>query len=326
MKILVTGATGFLGHHLVKKLKKGGYQIKILKEKSASTKLLDRDIKKIEIVEGDIRNQEDVESAVNGCDVVFHLVGMISYWNKLNNLQKEINVEGTKNVVNACLKYNAKLIYASSNTTIGVEKEKLADENTIYNLFPLKINYCDTKFLAEVEVYKGIAKGLEAIIICPASMYGEGDTRKIKTDMTFDFEFPLNLFYPSGGISVVDVEDVAEGMIKAWHKEKNGERYIFVGENLSFYQIRKTIAKELGKKPPFLRIPAQLFSILSYVFLGISKITGKKPKLTPEIASFNKIKFHFSNKKAKKELKIEFTTFKESIKKAIAWYKENGYL
>lgn len=325
MKVLVTGATGFLGHHLVKRLIQEGCAVRILKEEDASLDFIKN--LPIEIVSGDIRNQAEVDKAVAGCEVVFHLVGLVAYWNKLNSLQSDININGTRNVVNSCLSYGVKkLIYVSSTVTIGTVDKGLSDEQTAYNLFPLRINYCDSKFLAENEVYRGGAKGLNTVIICPGSMYGAGDVRKIKSDLTFDFKFPFNLLYISGGLGVVDVEDVVEGLVKAWQKNSRGERYILVGENLSFYEIRKTIAEALGKKTPFICLPNWFLIPLSYLFSILSFFTGQKPKLTPEMVKFNKIKLYFSNKKAEKELGIKFEPFKESAQKAIKWYRDNGYL
>lgn len=326
MKILITGATGFLGSHLVPRLIKEGHDVRILKEKNDPGDLLKG--LNIEVVLGDIRDGKAVKAAVKGSEVVFHLVGIVSYWSKLNDLQYEVNVRGTKNVVEACLEYKIKrLIHVSSDVTVGVEGEnKLANEETPYNLFPLRVNYCDTKFLGEMEVYKGIAKGLDAVILCPASMYGERDRRKIKTDMTFNFKFPMNLFYMKGGIAVVDVEDVVEGLIKAWERGKRGERYLLIGENLTFYEMRKIISEVLGKKPPIFCFPSWLLTLLSYLFVGISKITKKRPKLTPEMARFNKIEFYFSNEKAERELGLKFRPFKDSIKRAIKWYKGHGFL
>lgn len=325
MKILVTGGTGFLGHHLAKRLKKEGHHTRILKEKKPQFEL--HPGTEIEVFEGDIRNFDEVEKAVKGSEIVFNLVGLISYFGKLNQLQHDINVNGTRNVVSACLKHKVKrLIHVSSDVTAGVKEEGLADEENLYNLFPYRINYCDTKFLGEVEILKGVIKGLDAVIVCPASMYGEGDTRKIKTDMTFNFKFPMNLFYIDGGIAVADVLDVAEGLIKAWKIGKKGERYILSGENLSFYKIRKIIAKELGKEPPSIKIPNWVLLFLSYAFLFAAEILGVKPKLTPEMVRFNQLKLYYSNEKAKKELGIEFRPFRESIKRAVKWYKENGYL
>ena len=322
MKILITGATGFLGHHLVDRLLEQGYSVRIFKEKSA-----DSDFgAKAETITGDIRNSEEVNKAVVGCKIVFHLVGMVSYWSKLNPLQYDINVKGTKNIVDACLAHKTeKLIYVSSTVAVGTA-EGLADEQTPYNLSYLKIGYCDTKFLAEKEINRGKDKGLNTVILCPGSMHGEGDIRKIKSDLTFDFKFPFSFLYISGGLGVVDVEDVVEGMIQAWKKDTKGERYILVGENLSFYQIRKTIAEALNKKPPFICLPNWLLFLLSYLFLALSFFTGKKPKLTPEMVKFNKINFFFSNQKAKKELGINFKPFEESATKAVRWYQNNGYL
>ena len=326
MKILVTGATGFLGHHLVKRLIREGYKVRIFKKESDSMELLEG--LEVEVKSGDIRDFNAVKEAVKGCEVVFHLVGLISYWKALNQIQYDINVKGTHNVVKASLENKVKrLIYVSSTAAVGTEENgRLANEETLYNLFPLRINYCDTKFLAEVEIYKGIARGLNAVIVCPGSMYGQGDRRKIKTDMTFDFKFPMNLFYIKEGIGVVDVRDVVEGLIQAWKKGRKGERYLLVGENLTFYQIRKQIAKVLGKRPPFICLPNWFLSILSYLFLGVSRVTGKKPKLTPEMVRFNKLKFYFSNEKAKRELGLRFRPFSESIKDAVRWYKEHGFL
>ena len=320
MRILVTGATGFLGQHLVKRLLKEGHSVRIFKEKGANSSFSG------EIITGDIRNPEEVNKAVKGCEIVFHLVGMVSYWSKLNPLQYDINVKGTKNIVDACLIHKIeKLIYVSSTVAVGTT-EGLADEQTPYNLSSLKISYCDTKFLAEKEINKGREKGLNTVVLCPGSMYGEGDIRKIKSDLTFDFKFPFSLLYISGGLGVVDVEDVVEGLIQAWKKETKGERYILVGENLSFYQIRKIIAQALNKKPPFICLPNWLLFLLSHLFLAISFFTGKKPKLTPEMVKFNKINFYFSNKKARQELELSFKSFKESAAKAVKWYQDNGYL
>lgn len=319
MKVLVTGATGLLGSHLVPRLLEENLEVRILKQKEDSTELP----KEIEVITGDIRDIDSVKKAVKGCQAVFHLAGLISYWSKLNKLQYEINVLGTKNIVQACLENNAKLIHVSSTAAVGIVKNGLADETIEYNLSPLKVNYCNTKFLAEQEILK---KKVDAVIVCPATMYGAKDKRKIQTDLTFSFKFPMNLFYINGGLAVVDVNDVVEGLIKAWKKGKRGERYLLVGENVTFYEIRKTVAEALNKKPPFICLPNWFLIILSYLFLFISIFTGKKPKLTPEMVRFNKLYFYFSNEKAKKELGMEFRLFKESIKKAVDWYKENGYL
>ena len=324
MKILVTGATGFLGHHLVKKLINGGHDIRILKEKDASMELL-KDLK-IEVFEGDIRDFEAVKKAVKGCEVVFHLAGLISYWGKQNSLQFEVNVIGTQNVVRACLEEKVKrLIYTSSTAAVGFEAGKLANEETNFNLGGLGIAYCDTKYLAEKEVQKGVKEGLDAVIVCPGSIYGPGDIRRIKEDPVFPKGI-FSMFYVGGGLGVVDVEDVADGEILAWKKGKKGERYILVGENLSFYEIRKTVAEILGKNPPKIKLPSLVFLVLSYLLNWISYLTEKRPKFTPENARLNEIFLYFSNEKAKKELDMKFRPFKESAERMIGWYKEKGYI
>jgi dihydroflavonol-4-reductase len=324
MKILVTGATGFLGHHLVKRLIDEGNEVRILKEKDVSLDLLKG--LKIEVFEGDIRDFESVKKAVSGCEIVFHLAGLISYWSRQNNLQFEINVNGTKNVVKSCLEAKVKrLIYTSSTTAVGFNPGGLADEKTEFNLGSFGIAYCDTKYLAEKEVQKGVKAGLDAVIVCPGSMYGPGDIRRIREDPVFPKGLS-SLFYIKGGLGVVDVEDVVEGEILAWRKGKRGERYILVGENLSFYDIRKTIAEISGENPPKIVLPHLVFLSISYILNLISFLTEKRPKFTPENARLNKTYLYFSSEKAKNELGISFRPFKESVKRMIEWYKENGYL
>jgi dihydroflavonol-4-reductase len=324
MKVLVTGATGFLGHHLVKKLIDEGNEVRIFKEKDASMDLLKG--LKIEVFEGDIRDFETVKKAVSGCDIIFHLAGVISYWSRQNNLQFEINVNGTQNVVKSCLEAKVKrLIYTSSTAAVGFNPGGLANEETVFNLGSLGIAYCDTKYLAEKEVKKAVKEGLDAVIVCPGSIYGPGDIRRIKEDPVFPKGI-FSLFYVDGGLGVVDVEDVVEGEILAWKKGKKGERYILVGENLSFYEIRKTVAEILGKNPPKIKMPSFLFLALSYLLNWISYLTGKRPKFTPENARLNKIFLYCSNEKAKKELGMKFRPFKESAQRMIEWYKQKGYI
>ena len=328
MKLLITGATGFLGHHLIEKLKRTNPEdtIRIFKTKEDDMKLLPNF--RGEIVEGDIRNADEVDEAVASCDVVFHLVGMVSYWDKLNDLQTQINVGGTKNVVDACLKHKVqRLVYVSSNVAIGYPpKGQISDEGTPYNFGPLRINYCETKYRAEIEIHKGIEKGLNAVIICPASMYGTGDIRRIHSDLMFKFSWPFNLIYLDGGLAVVDVEDVANGMILAWQKGKTGQRYLMVSENLTQQEIRNVVAKALGKEEPKIKIPNWFLAVLANIFVFISLFNKKKPKLTPAMAKFFQLYLNYSNEKARRELGMQFIPFKKSIEKQVAWYRANGYL
>lgn len=326
MKLLITGGTGFLGHHLIKKLFEQGYNdIRVLKTKDDDASFLKEF--NIQYFNGDIRNIDDVNNAIKGCDIVFHLVGMISYWDKMNKIQYDINVLGTRNVVNACLENRIeRLIYVSSNASVGNVVDGLANEETEYNLAKLKVNYCDTKHLAELEIANGVKKGLNAVIICPASMYGDGDIRRIHSDLMFKFNFPFNRIIIPGGLAVVDVNDVAESLIKAWQIGKSGERYLIVGENLTFKRIREIIASELKKPAPDIILPVWFLKILANIFVFISNITGKKPKLTPTMINFFTLNFWFDNSKSIKELKIKYTPFRESISKAVKWYKEHGYL
>jgi dihydroflavonol-4-reductase len=158
--MLVTGATGFVGSHVVRKLLKAGHQVRILRRGQSRTKLIDG--LEVETAIGDVTDRESVLAAVQGCDVVFHVAGFVSFWRGNNEIQRRINVDGTRNVVEACLTHKIKrLVHTSSIAAIGFAPEgRLGNEALEYNWWPYRINYCDTKHLAEEEVRQGIAERL----------------------------------------------------------------------------------------------------------------------------------------------------------------------
>jgi len=327
MRILVTGATGFLGSRLLARLASEADQLRVLRRKNSLLDLI-KNIKFEDYI-GDITNPDDVMSAVAGCDVVFHVAASVSYWDKLKEKQFDVNVNGTKYIVEACLKHKVKrLICTSSIVAIGLSRDGgPADEDTTYNLWPYRIGYCDTKYLAEVEVQRGVRNGLDAVVVNPGAIFGPGDLRRFKGNL-YGGSVWRGIFYVGGGIATVDVDDVVEGHIRAWQKGRKGERYLLTNENCSFKEIYDTIMKALGKKRRHfrVRIPTFLVFTLAYIADFISKVTNTKPLVTLHMAKFTKLHLYFSNEKAKHDLDMNFRSLRESIERSISWFKEHGYL
>ncbi|OGQ49860.1 MAG: hypothetical protein A3I09_02815 [Deltaproteobacteria bacterium RIFCSPLOWO2_02_FULL_47_10] len=334
MRILVTGATGFIGSRLLARLAVECDQLRILRRKKSLLEPI-KNIKFEDFV-GDITNSDDVMRSVEGCDYVFNMAASVSYWDKIRRHQYDINVNGTKYIVEACFKHKVKrLIHTSSIVAIGVPAPgEFADESTEYNLAPLDISYCDTKHLAEVEVQKGVAQGLDAVIVNPGAVFGPGDVRRFKGHLYGSTVWTRH-FYVGGGIATVDVDDVIEGHVRAWKKGRNGERYILANENLTFEEILDVITSVMDKKgdrhlfkrclSPF-KIPDLLVFAFAHLATLFSKFTNTKPIATIPMAKFTCVNLFFSNEKARKELGMQFKPFRESIERAMEWFEQHGYL
>lgn len=354
MRILVTGATGFIGARLLARLAAECDEIRILRREGSSLKTI-KNIKFEDFV-GDVTDQGDVMRATRDCDYVFHVAASVSYWDKEKKEQYETNVIGTRNIVEACLANKVRrLIYTSSIVAIGAPaKGQLADEDAEYNLAPLNISYCDTKHAAEDEVQKGVKRGLDAVIVNPGAVFGPGDMRRHKGHL-YGSRVWLNHFYVGGGIATVDVDDVVEGHIRAWKKGRKGERYILANENLTFKEISDVIANvmqksplpppykggegEISKPPPFckgglggisknrrFKVPTIIVFAIAYLATVFSWLTGTRPVATIPMAEFTRVNLFFSNEKARRELGMQFRPFRDSVERSVEWFKERGNL
>ncbi len=326
MKALVTGATGFVGSHVVRALLKAGHEVRILRRASSSLKLLEG--LSVETSLGDITDAASVSKAVQGCDAVFHVAGFISYWKGHHDLQTRINVDGTRHVVEACLAHSVKrLVHTSSIAAIGFAPDGgMGDEALTYNWDKLRIHYNNTKQRAEQEVRKGIEKGLDAVIVNPTVVFGPGDMHFNSGKMVAQMAQKKIPVHPKGGCCTCDVSDVADGHLQAFLKGRTGERYILGGENYTWKQLFRTIADVVGVPPPKMEMPAWFFSIVGAGADWVSTFTKKEPPITPEAARAGNTVSYYSSDKAIRELGYRMTPFRETVKKTYDWYKENGYL
>ncbi len=319
MKILVTGATGFVGSHLVKELLARGHSVRILRRTTSPLRMIEG--LPVETIIGDVTERDSVQQAVKGCQVVFHVAGHISFWSGNNALQTKINVQGTRHVVEAALAAGTveRLIHTSSIAAIGIP-DGIGDETLAYNWWPHHINYCNSKYLAEQEVQRGVKLGLNAVIVNPATIFGPGDLNLNAGAIVLQMKKGRIPFFIPGGCCTCDVADVVAGHIGAWEKGRTGERYILGGENLTWKEIMLQVAEVIGVKPPQRKIPTRLFSLMGHGSDIISHFTKKEPTLSRESTLMAQFLYYFSSEKAKRELGYRFIPFRESAKRTHDWY------
>ena len=326
MRILVTGATGFIGSHVVRKLLQAGHEVRILRRSSSSTKMLEG--LKVDTDIGDVTDRNSVFKAVEGCEGVFHVAGHVSFWRGAHEIQKKINVDGTRNVVEAALAHQVKrLVHTSSIAAIGYAPDgQIGDETTSYNWWPYRLNYNNTKFLAQEEVRRGIEKGLDAVIVNPSIVFGPGDLNLNAGAMIFQAARGKMMIYPRGGGCTCSVDNVAEGHVLAFEKGKTGEMYILGGDNYTWKNLFTMICGVVGRPKPKIRVSDFGLKLFAFGCDLASRVTHKEPAITPEAARITLKTVFYSSEKAVRELGYKISPFRDTIRLTYEWYLANNYL
>jgi len=255
VKALVTGATGFVGSQLAAALVQRGDQVRVLRRQKSS--LIALEGLEVEHFYGDITERAAVEDAVRGCDVVFHVAALSSYWRARRDEIYRVNVEGTRTVMAACLSARVlRVVHTSSVAAIGVRPDgRAADETQPFDRREERFAYAHSKYLAEGEVKAAVDHGLSAVIVNPAIVIGPGDHNLISGSMIVELAKRPLPAAPPGGTSVVDVAAVVQGHLAAAERGRDGERYILGGENLTYREITAIISDIVGCRAPRWTIP-----------------------------------------------------------------------
>lgn len=315
MKVLVTGANGFLGSALVRQLVNCGYSVRGMIRKENKENTL-RGLS-IEIVKGDIVNLQDVERAVAGCKIIFHLASVYAFypwWQRKTEAIYKINVEGTRNLLTVAL----------SNRV-----ERFIFTSSIASLLPTTSHYASSKALAEEEVLKFCAKGLPALILNPAIIFGERDYKPTPSgEIIVKF---LNRQYPcyfDAILPIADVDDVARAHIAAIENGQISQNYILANnESYTLKEIFKLLQELSGVRSPQIKIPYRLLLAFAYLDETIAYlILKKKPLIPSEGIKFCKMLGKFDNSNSLKELRYAPTPLRQTLSKAVNWYRENGYV
>jgi len=324
-KILVTGATGCIGSNLIIELIHQGYSVRAF-HRSTSNSITLKGVN-VEHYLGDILDTSSLCEAISGCDVVVHAAALVTFWKRKRDEQFKINVLGTRNVIDCCIKQNVKkLVHVSTIATLGYRKDNnLIDESSQYN-WGERYSYRYTKYLAELEVLKGVDKGLDATIVNPSIIIGPRDIHAHGGTIIIGVKLGRIPFYPKGGINIVNVHDVVQGIISAIRLGRKGERYILGGFNMTTKEVFQLTANVLKGKAPKIGVPNWLVKSSAVVSEVFGVITRTNPPLTTDLAAAVGLLNWYSIEKAEKELGYKRTSIETAILEAYNWYKENGMI
>jgi dihydroflavonol-4-reductase len=322
---LVTGASGCVGSALAIRLQNRGVRVKTLVRSGSDTRVLEGI--PVEEYTGDICDTGLLRKAMEGCDAVFHTAALVTFARKARKEQHRVNVLGTRAVVTGCLEAGVRsLIHTSSVTAIGIPPPGTPADETMAADRSHAGGYKLSKILAEDEVLDGVRRGLHAVIVNPSVIIGERDTRFHAGQLIRNIKRGRIPFYVRGGMNIVYVGDVAEGMIAATEQGRSGERYILAGENMTHEEIFRRTAALIGGRPPLAPFPLPLLSGIGRLVESVSSMIGVEPPLTRDLAAIAGCYHWFTSAKAETELAFKATPFDRTILAAYEWYRHNGYL
>ena len=313
-----------MGSHLLRKLVNEGEDIRALKRHSSRNDLV-RDIEdKIEWVENDILDIVGLEEAFSNIKQVYHCAAIVSFDPAKKDQMMRTNVDGTANIVNLCLEKSVdKLVHVSSISALGRQKDNSKiDEEAAWNENTLNTTYAVSKFLSEREIFRGIAEGLNAVIVNPSMVIGEGNW-KTDTSLFIKKVWKGMAFYPLGTTGWVDVEDVVNIMVKLMHSEIQNERFILSSNNWSYKDAFRYISSELNKPNPFIPVNLLVRESAWRMAAFWSLLTRKKPVVTKETMRISSKRFYYDSGKINKAIGYEFKSLEKAFRDACEKFKSS---
>jgi len=311
--IAVTGANGLLGSHLLRRLSNENVTMVGVKKPESDIHHLN-DLLKIEWRNADLLDTESLAEALKGATTVIHTAAQVSFNPRSKNKLFQVNEGGTRNVVNVCLAQGINhLIHISSVAAIGRQKGfHHINEESKWVPGDLNTDYAESKYLAELEVWRGHEEGLNISIINPSVILAPPDQTKSSAQL-FHYVLQEKLFYTEGQLNFVDVRDVVEMIWQMYTNKIYGERIIANGGHTSFQNLFNQIAVRLNKRPPYLKMPASLLSVLASAEEMRSRMTGKEPMITRQSTKLTKHFFHYSSEKALRKFNFQFHSLENTL-------------
>ena len=325
MKVLVTGATGFIGGRVAHALVGHGYEVRAMVRDGSSRLALDGT--GAQTVLGDVRDRESVTAALNECQGLVHCAARYSFWNPRPDATYDVNVNGTRIILEEALRAGlTSCVYTSTVSTVGQGKEP-ATEEAVPTDKHLVGHYKRSKFLAEREALGMAAKGLPVVVVNPTAPVGPGDVKPTPTGkMVLDFIRGRVPAYINTGMNLVDVDDVAIGHVLALEKGKPGERYLLGNRNMTLGQMFRLLEEVSGKKAPWLRLPLWLVIGAAYLDLLVEgKVLRKEPQMPLEGLKVSRKPMYVSCQKAVRELDLPQSPIEGALERAVRWFEEHGY-
>ena len=327
MRAFVTGGTGFVGGALVRRLLSEGHEVVALVRPGADTRQLDG--LPVERVVGDLTHTEVLRRGAAGCQWVFHVAALYSYWGHSWGEFYQANVEGTRRVLEAALDAGAtRIVHTSSIATLGLCADgSQGTEDTPSSPSGMIGPYKRSKYLAEDVAREYVRRGAPVVIVNPAAPIGMGDHKPTPTGkVVVDFLNGRMPAYVDTGLTIVDVEDVALGHLLAAERGTVGERYILGGENLTLREVLDILAEVAGLPRVRIRIPHAVALAWAYVDVSLARLRATHvPAATPDTVRLSRKHEFFSSAKAVRELGFPQNPARDALRKAVEWYRANGY-
>lgn len=327
MKVFVTGSTGFIGAQLARELLGDGHEVTVLVRKESN--LSNIESLNAEKAVGDLRDFQSLKTALKGCEVLYHVAAHYSFWDKDKKLIYDINVEGTKNILNAARECGVgKIVYTSTVGCIGIpENGSPGNENTPVKPSDKSNPYKHSKYLAELEALRLAESGLPVVIVNPSTPVGPLDIKPTPTGkIIVDFLSRKMPAYVDTGLNLIHVKDCARGHILAAERGKVGERYILGHQNMSLKQILEMLQEITGLPAPKFQVPYPVALAAGYVSQFLSDYLTHSPPAVPLPAvKMARYKMFFDSSKSVRELGLPQSPVKEALKEAVNWFKEKGY-
>jgi dihydroflavonol-4-reductase len=327
MLAFVTGATGFLGSHVARVLSDQGANLRLLIRPTSNLKNLQGF--NAETAIGDLRDPVSLEKAMSGCDTVFHVAADYRLWVRDPNEMYRSNVEGTRSLLEAARKNGVqRVVYTSSVATMGFTSNGTpADEDSPVSLADMIGHYKRSKFMAEQVALQAGRSGMHVVTVNPTTPIGEQDVKPTPTGrIVVDFlkrKFPA---YVETGLNLVDVRECARGHVAALEKGKSGERYILGGENLTLKQILDKLGQITGLPSPSIKLPYFFAFATGVVDEAITgRLLKREPRATVDTVRMGKKKMFASSAKAEHELGWRIVPADGALRRAVEWFRANGY-
>jgi dihydroflavonol-4-reductase len=329
MLTFVTGATGFLGSHVARVLSDQGAQLRLLVRPTSNLRNLEG--LKAETATGDLRDPASLGKAISGCDTVFHVAADYRFWLRDPAEMYRSNVEGTRAILEAARKNGVRrVVHTSSVATMGFTSNgHPADEDSPVELSDMIGHYKRSKFMSEqIALEAGHSGNMHVVVVNPTTPVGEQDIRPTPTGrIIVDFlkrKFPA---YVETGLNLVDATECARGHIAALEKGKSGERYILGGENLTLKQILDKLAAITGLPSPKVKLPyifAFAAGVVDETITG--RLLHREPRATIDTVRMGKKKMFASSSKAARELGWKIVPVEDALRRAVDWFRTNGYV
>jgi dihydroflavonol-4-reductase len=319
-RVLVTGATGFIGSHVARLAVERGDEVRLaVEEGSPDTAIAHLDCERVRC---DVRRRRSVRLAVAGCERVFHCAGITSARAEDAERLFRVNVGGTKVVMEECLRAEVeRVVYTSSAAVVGpAEEGKTADESQVFTTGHLGIPYVNSVHEAELEAMRVAARGLPLVCVNPAVCFGPGDVHLASTRLVRSFLLGRVPVYTDGAASIVDVRDVAAGHMLADTRGTAGERYILGGRNFTFDRLFADLSRLSGVDPP-VKLPPQVAATAAALIAA----GGRDGPLTPLAVRAASHRWTYSSAKARRELGWRSRPHEETLDATVGWHMEREY-